>query len=152
MQRHNFFWDNDRRNRLFDEFTHVIFAAIARTTSFEVTGTSRLGMGEEQLKALYPNVEAYEYMEHQGRLFDQMRSRLMETYANLFVHFEDGKVLDSALERRSLLERIPMANYPHGVFIEQLLNDNHNRRDDSQKPCFEKTNTLCSVAPAKPYS
>jgi exonuclease VII large subunit len=77
---------------------------------------------KEKRVSLYPDKETEEYMEGQGKIFDEMLPVLHETYAGKYVYFEDGKVLDCDDNRNRLVNRIFLECliFDKQIFIEQV--------------------------------
>lgn len=75
---------------------------------------------ESTIKNLYPDDESYIYMETQGLLFDQALSELRKKYKNMYVHFENGQVLDYDENEDILIDRVLENNNYQDVFIEKL--------------------------------
>lgn len=120
LMAHNFFHDLDQLYNLTQQFKNIIFEAVARNALSGSTQAKSPKFDLEKVRSLYPNVETYDYMERQRRLFEQVRFELMKNYEGQFVRFEDGHVLDVGSTRRELIRRAPLNKSPFGVFIEQV--------------------------------
>lgn len=79
---------------------------------------------EEALKNLYPDLETYEYMEGQGKIFDLHLPRLQEKYPNMYVRFENGVVLDWDEDDMKLVERSEQKCAGKLFFIEKVVAKN----------------------------
>ena len=60
---------------------------------------------EEKLKNFYPDLETYEYMEGQAKIFARHLPRLQEKYPNMYVRFENGEVFDWDEDELTLVKR-----------------------------------------------
>lgn len=60
---------------------------------------------EEKLKNFYPDLETYEYMEGQAKIFARHLPRLLEQYPNMYVRFENGEVFDWDEDELTLVQR-----------------------------------------------
>ncbi|MEL6488458.1 MAG: DUF5678 domain-containing protein [Cyanobacteria bacterium J06621_3] len=65
-------------------------------------------MTEEELKkySQYIDRDRLEYMERQEALYEEVKSELMKQYANEYIAFEDGKVLDHDVDEERLAKRV----------------------------------------------
>ena len=65
-------------------------------------------MTEEELEkySQYIDRDRLEYMERQGRLYEEAKPALLEQYLGEYVAFEDGKVLDRDTDRQALARRV----------------------------------------------
>ncbi|MBP0017465.1 MAG: hypothetical protein J7647_07900 [Cyanobacteria bacterium SBLK] len=74
---------------------------------------------------LYGDIETYQYMEEQGKLFDSMLPELLEKYQGMYIYFENGKVLEADFDEEKLID---LAEQKYGykpMFIEQVcIQDN----------------------------
>lgn len=75
---------------------------------------------ESAIRELYPDEESYKYMETQGQLFDVSLPKLSQKYKGMYVHFEDGKVLDYDEDEEVLIDRVLENNNYQDVFIEKV--------------------------------
>ena len=75
---------------------------------------------ESTIKNLYPDDKSYIYMETQGVLFDRALSELRKKYNNMYVHFENGQVLDYDKNEDILIDRVLENNNYQDVFIEKV--------------------------------
>lgn len=60
---------------------------------------------EEKLKNFYPDLETYEYMEGQAKIFARHLPRLQEKYPDMYVRFENGEVFDWDEDELTLVQR-----------------------------------------------
>lgn len=74
----------------------------------------------EIAKNLYPDLATYEYIQHQGKLFDKMLPELLSDYENCYVYFEEGKVLESAQDEEKLLDLVEKKYGLKPMFIEKV--------------------------------
>lgn len=97
-----------------------ILRAIASAKSTLLRANTSAIARESTIKDLYPDDESYQYMETQGQLFDMSVSKLSNKYKNMYVHFEDGKVLDYDEDEETLIDRVLENNNYQDVFIERV--------------------------------
>ncbi len=76
-------------------------------------------------KNLYPNLATYEYLQHQGELFDKMLPKLLLDYENYYVYFEEGQVLESHLDEETLLDLVEKKYGLKPMFIEKVQKPDH---------------------------
>lgn len=72
------------------------------------------------IRELYPDEESYQYMETQGKLFDLALSELSRKYQGMYVHFENGQVLDYDEDEEVLIDRVLENNNYQDVFIKRV--------------------------------
>jgi hypothetical protein len=91
------------------------------TSGILVEGGTQM-MTEEELDkySQYFDRDRLIYMDRQQRLFDEARPKLLETYLNQYVAFEDGQVLDHDGDRVELAKRI-YAKYGYRDLIMQRV-------------------------------
>ncbi|MDJ0615612.1 MAG: hypothetical protein QNJ63_02500 [Calothrix sp. MO_192.B10] len=77
---------------------------------------------EEIAKNLYPDLATYEYLQHQGKLFDEMLPKLLPKYENYYVYFEEGKVLEYNQDEEKLLDLVEKKYGLKPMFIEKVKN------------------------------
>ena len=88
-----------------------IFSALAYYHD-HISDVQKLLKGQEEVanqeiaKNLYPDIATCEYLEHQGKLFDQMLPKLLLKYENYYVYFEEGKVLEYNEDEEKLLDLV----------------------------------------------
>jgi hypothetical protein len=58
------------------------------------------------IKDLFWNPKAYDYLKEQGEIFDRYLPELVENFAGKYVVFENGLVIDSDRDENTLLDRI----------------------------------------------
>ncbi|MGK7955816.1 MAG: DUF433 domain-containing protein [Crocosphaera sp.] len=75
---------------------------------------------QEIAKNLYPDLATYEYLQHQGKLFDEMLPKLLLKYENCYVYFEEGKVLEYNEDEEQLLDLVEKKYGLKTMFIEQV--------------------------------
>ena len=97
-----------------------ILRAIASAKSTLLRANTSAITRESTIKELYPDDKSYQYMETQGQLFDMSVSKLSNKYKNMYVHFEDGKVLDYDEDEETLIDRVLENNNYQDVFIERV--------------------------------
>ncbi len=75
---------------------------------------------QEIAKNLYPDLATYEYLQHQGKLFDEMLPKLLLKYENCYVYFEEGKVLEYNEDEEKLLDLVEKKYGLKPMFIEKV--------------------------------
>ncbi len=75
---------------------------------------------QEIAKNLYPDLTTYEYLQHQGKLFDEMLPKLLLKYENYYVYFEEGEVLEYHEDEEKLLDLVEKKYGLKPMFIEQV--------------------------------
>ncbi|MEM8718066.1 MAG: hypothetical protein AAGE84_01990 [Cyanobacteria bacterium P01_G01_bin.39] len=98
----------------------LIFRALASATDTLSSNNASETTRESTIKELYPDQESYKYMETQGQLFDKSLPKLNQKYRDMYVHFEDGKVLDYDQDEDTLIDRVLENNNYQDVFIEKV--------------------------------
>jgi hypothetical protein len=72
------------------------------------------------VKDLYWNPKAYDYLEKQGKMFDCEIPNLRQEFADKYVVFEDGRIIDSDSDEMTLLDRIAQTDFykdrPDAIF------------------------------------
>ncbi|MDJ0660611.1 MAG: phosphate acetyltransferase [Crocosphaera sp.] len=76
-------------------------------------------------KNLYPDLAIYEYLQHQGKLFDKMLPQLLLDYENYYVYFEEGKVLEHHADEEKLLDLVEKKYGLKPMFIEKVKKPDH---------------------------
>ncbi|EAZ91420.1 DUF433 domain-containing protein [Crocosphaera chwakensis] len=76
-------------------------------------------------KNLYPDLATYEYLQHQGELFDKMLPKLLLEYENYYVYFEEGKVLEYHADEEKLLDLVEKKYGLKPMFIEKVKKSDH---------------------------
>jgi Family of unknown function (DUF5678) len=61
---------------------------------------------EYKIEDLIWNPQSYDYIKNQSHSFKLALSELIHEYAGKYVVFEDGKIVDSDLDRDNLLDRV----------------------------------------------
>jgi hypothetical protein len=61
---------------------------------------------EYKIEALIWNPQSYDYIRHQSHSFKLALPELIHEYAGKYVIFEDGKIVDSDLDRVKYLDRV----------------------------------------------
>jgi uncharacterized protein (DUF433 family) len=74
----------------------------------------------EIAKNLYPDLATYEYIQHQGKLFDKMLPQLLSDYQDYYVYFEEGKVLEFDKNEDNLLDLVEEKYGLKPMFIEKV--------------------------------
>lgn len=74
----------------------------------------------EIAKSLYPDKTTYEYIQHQGKLFDERRLSLLPDYEGYYVYFEDGQVLEADKDEEKLLDLVEEKYGLKPMFIEKV--------------------------------
>jgi uncharacterized protein (DUF433 family) len=75
---------------------------------------------QEIAKNLYPDLATYEYLQYQGKLFDEMLPELLLKYENYYVYFEEGKVLEYNEDEEKLLDLVEKKYGLKPMFIEKV--------------------------------
>ncbi|MEB3336928.1 MAG: hypothetical protein VKJ46_05650 [Leptolyngbyaceae bacterium] len=65
--------------------------------------------------------ERIEYLRQQEALYEQMKAKLLDQYAEEFVAFENGAVLDHDRDERALLHRVYQQQGYRDFLIKQVL-------------------------------
>lgn len=101
----------------FKKHTVRAYASAREVIAKNNTNTVR----DSTIKDLYDDNESYVYMENQGKLFDSILPKLKDKYQNMYVHFENGKVLDYDEDENILIDRVLENNNYQDVFIERVI-------------------------------
>ena len=87
--------------------------------------------------SLYGDIETYQYMEEQGKLFDRMLPELLEKYHGMYVYFENGEVLEADLDEEKLID---LAEQKYGykpMFIEQVCPQDNSKLSTESNPILK---------------
>ena len=61
---------------------------------------------EGDIKSLFINHDAYNFIQRQEKLFKKIDKEILEKYEGKFVYVEDGEILDSDLVEENLIQRV----------------------------------------------
>lgn len=70
---------------------------------------------------LYPDLETREYLERQAELYEQQKPELLKKYANMYIIFEDGKVVDFDESEEALVLRAYAVTEPQYLFVQKVV-------------------------------
>ena len=71
---------------------------------------------------LYPDVETYNFIQQQAKLFGEMLPELIENYNGQYVYFENGKVLANDTDEERLLDFVEEEYGLKPMLIEKVGN------------------------------
>ena len=115
------FKDNDSDRNKFMFLQRAISRAVSSAEMMFLQKGNLNLVRRASIQELYPDRESYTYMETQGQLFELTLSKLAEKYRDMYVHFEDGRVLDYDEDEDRLIDRVLENNNYKDVFIEKVF-------------------------------
>lgn len=70
---------------------------------------------------LYPDLETRNYIQHQTKLYEQQKPELMKKYADMYIIFENGKVIDYDKDEAALVLRAYAKTEPKHLFVKKVV-------------------------------
>ena len=69
----------------------------------------------------YPDLETRNYIQRQTKLYEQQKQELIKKYADMYIIFEDGKVVDSDKDEAALVLRAYAKTEPKHLFVKKVV-------------------------------
>lgn len=88
----------------------------------EIINNNQKATEAEIAKSLYPDIETYNFIQQQAKLFAEMLPELINNYEGQYVYFENGEVLASDTDEERLLDFVEETYGLKPMLIEKVGN------------------------------